>query len=122
MFRKHIADGYEAENGDYIAGEASWGEPIQCDAKPAGKADSILFPDGKRMKYTYEITLDVLTDSFQLGDHIMLLTKTHTPDRLRDSEGNLVFDKNAAQVYLRAAREYEVLGFHRYAYICKLWV
>ena len=112
----------EDADGDIVQGDAVWDAPIQCDAEPTGKPSVVTMPDGTRKSYSYIITLDVSERPFELGEHIKLLTATHAPDALRVKDSNAVHDANDAKVYVQAAREYEVLAYHRYRTIAKLWV
>lgn len=123
LFRKAVQDAEVDENGDLVLHDAEWGEPEQCDAEPAqGKASTLTLPDGTRRQYSYVVVMDVDAEPFDVGDHIMLLTHTHAPDMLRVKDKTQVLDREQAKVYIQAAREYEVLGFHRYQFQCKLWI
>ena len=93
-------EGFEArrDNGDYVEYEGSWGEPIQCDAFPSpGKASTIVFPDGHKDVYAYEIHIDVAEEKFEVGDKIRINVKGHSA-------------------------EYIVKGYHKYSFTAKLWV
>lgn len=122
MHLKQYSEGVEAENGDYIEGEAYWGAPMMCDADPAGKANATAYVDGVQITYSYIITLEVNAPSISVGDHILLRTRSHTSDVLTDNSGKKVRDNNQALIRMQAEREYTVKGFHRYSFQCKIWV
>lgn len=119
--RKIVTEGTTEENGDFCPGETSWGDPEQCDATPNGKAASIIFPDGVFKKYDYVITLDITSEPFQIGEQIKLITQSHAPDLLK-MNGVTALDAEQKKIFVQAAREYTVLGYHKYATIAKLWV
>lgn len=100
LYRKVVADATQDENGDLVLhDDAEWGEPEQCDAEPAqGKASMLTMPDGTRRRYSYIIFMGVETEPFKAGDWIKI-------------------EKDGQQ-----PQEFEVLGFHKYAYQSKLWV
>lgn len=98
--RRSVAPGVELENGDYVAGEKTWGEEIRCDAQPAqGKSTVIVMtPDGKSTHYTYEVTMDVAENPFRYGD-VVELQKSGQPRQIL-----------------------HVLGYHRYKFCSKIWL
>lgn len=97
---KVIAQGYEDGKGDWIQGEKSWiKDYCKCDVVPAGRADVISLPDGTVQHYSYTIyNLPNTCRDFAYGDII----------RIKPDGGN--------------AREFKVLGFHRYQLQCKIWI
>lgn len=90
-------DGYEDENGDFIQGTNTYGEPEICDAVPNGKANEISFDDGVARKYSFECKLSPKCREFNLGERVILQ---------------------------REGKEYElvVVGFVRYQQSSKLWL
>ena len=96
--RKIESPATRLENGDYVAGGATWGDPISCDAYPSnGKAGQATFEDGQRSMYTYEVHLDVTEAPFEPGQTVRLTANGHES-------------------------EFTVKGWHRYSFIAKLWL
>ena len=91
-------NGYEDENGDYHPGEAQWDGEIPCDAVTSGKAAERTFEDGVIRAYSYEVTLPANIKDFVIGDRVKIL------------------------FYGGVEREFEVKGFDRKQYQCKIWV
>ena len=122
IIRKRVKPATKLDNGDYIPGESCWDEALQCDSVPNEKALTVPFADGERKTYTYEITLDIATEPFSTGEQVMLLTNGQAPMQLVDANGNVMFDNNDMPILVRHAKEYTVLGYHRYSFIAKLWL
>lgn len=90
---------YDEETGNYVASSSSsWEEVCKCDIVPGGKAATITLPDGTLTNYSYTIYLPKDCKEFSFGDNIRLL------------------------LYGKQARQFKVLGFHRYQHQCKIWV
>lgn len=90
--------GYEDQNGDYHPGEDHWEGDIPCDAVPAGKAEERVFEDGAVKSYSYTVYLPSNSRAFTIGDRVKI------------------------SLLGGIEKEFEVKGFHRYQFQCKIWV
>lgn len=69
-----ITEGYEDEQGDYVAGTAEWNEGERCDIVHNNTNASIVnYEDGKSVSYTYTIYLDKNTEPLKFGDLIRIV-------------------------------------------------
>lgn len=122
IIRKRETPATRLDNGDYVPGGFRWDRTLMCDTVPNGKALTVPFADGERKTYTYEIQLDVAEEPFSPGEQVMLLTHGQAPAELSDENGNIAVCNKDLPVILEHAKEYTVLGYHRYAFIAKLWI
>jgi hypothetical protein len=97
-----IGEEYEDENGDFHKGEATWSELCNCDAVPAGQANTITLPNGVVLQYSYTIYLPKNVREFHTGEKVKV-----------DFFGEGVLEEK---------KEFVVKGFHRYQHQCKMWV
>lgn len=97
-----VTEGYEdPETGDFIKGSSHWVENVyKCDIVPAGKAATIVIPDGTIHPYSYTIyNLPEDCREFQYNDKIRIT----------------FYGKGEGKIF-------SVLGFHRYQHQCKMWI
>lgn len=92
-----VAEGYVAENGDYIEGSSKWSMMYKCDAVPAGTANEVSFGDGSTRVFSFVCYLNSRCRDFQLGQKVRLVRYGNTYDL-------------------------EVVDFKRYQHQAKLWV
>lgn len=91
-------EGYEDALGGWHPGSERWEGDHPCDAVTGGKAVERRFEDGVVRAYTYEVTLGTDVPDLRVGDRV----------RIRFFGGG--------------ERAFEVKGFDRKQYQCKLWV
>lgn len=66
-------EGYEAPNGDWVAGEESYTGNIPCLFKPYGQDKEMTFDDGVRSIVSGSVRLDVDSRTFTYGEKIRVL-------------------------------------------------
>ena len=95
--RLTVTGGTTDEVGVYHPGTEIAGTDIICDVEPAGQATATQYDDGVNYPYSWTVTLDVDVETFAPGDRIVI-NRPGEPEQ-------------------RAT----VVGFHRYAFLSKLW-
>lgn len=94
---QEMAEGYVADNGDYIIGTTKWSRTYKCDAVPAGTAKEISLGDGYSRKYAFTCYLNPKCRDFQIGQKVKVTRYGMTYDL-------------------------EVIDFKRYQHQAKVWV
>lgn len=87
------------ETGDYVEGSSRWFDGYDCDVVPAGKANTLAIPDGSLHPYSYTVYLPKDCIRFDYGDKVRI--HFYGCDK---------------------AKEFLVLGFHRYQLQSKMWI
>lgn len=98
LSRLVVSGGYTDSDGFYHKGAERCEGDVPCHARPAGKANEIVYEDGTTKRYSYSVYLDRDKAYFSLGDRVRLYL-------------------GEAQVL-----ELEVLGLFNYQTHCKLWL
>lgn len=91
------AEGSIDGNGDFVNGEDTWSDDIECEAVPSGTPDEKVFEDGKVRRYDFTVYTHPSERDFTIGERVLLT---------------------------RYGQEYSerVCGFMRYQHQCIIWI
>jgi len=96
-----LTDGYEDNDGNWIAGKSEFVGEIPCRAVPNGKAVERLFEDGKTFVYSHTIYLDCdIEIKFFAGELIQVFDSKGRKLLEKPIHGNPEYRQLGAKIYV----------------------